>query len=91
MTGQPLEYWSLLRLSAALREGKISSVEVTRSMLDRIAKHDGTYRSYTTVMADRALARAEAADKEIAHGFSRGPLHGGPVAVKDLRFTRDGG
>jgi amidase len=89
MKEQPLAYWSLLRLSAALGKGEISSVEVTRALLERIAKLDGGCRSYATLMADRALAQADRADKEIARGFSRGPLHGVPVAVKDLCFTRD--
>ena len=59
-------------------------------MLDRIAQLDGKYRSYTTVLADRAMSRAAAADAETAKGVWRGPLHGVPIAVKDLCFTEFG-
>jgi len=86
---QPLEYWSLLQVSEALRRGELSSVEATQAMLDRIGRLDGSLRSFNTVTADRALAHARQADAEIAAGFSRGPLHGVPLAVKDLCFTRD--
>jgi amidase len=56
-------------------------------LLGRIAALDPIYRSYTTVLGERALARAEAADAEIASGLWRGPLHGVPIAVKDLCNT----
>lgn len=83
------EFWSLLRLSEALRRGELTVVEVAQGMLERIIRLDGTYRSYTTVTTDRALSRAEQADREIQSGRWRGPLHGVPIAVKDLCFTRD--
>ncbi|MDB5392603.1 MAG: hypothetical protein JWM91_109 [Rhodospirillales bacterium] len=85
---QPLEYWSLLELSGELKRGAISSMEVTAAQLERIAKVDGVYQSYVTVMADRAMAQAEQADTEIARGQWRGPLHGVPIALKDLCFTK---
>jgi amidase len=87
MKNDELEYWSLLRVSEALRRKELTSVAVTEAMLARIAKLDGTLRSYRTVMAEQARAQAAAADKEIAAGKWRGPLHGVPVAVKDLCFT----
>jgi amidase len=67
---------------------KVSSVEVTRRMLDRIAVVDKTLNSYATVMGESALAAAREADAEIKAGKHRGPLHGVPVAVKDLCYTR---
>jgi amidase len=57
-------------------------------MLDRIARHDGRLKSYATLTSDLALAQAKQADTEIAHGAIRGPLHGVPIAVKDLCHTR---
>lgn len=57
-------------------------------MLDRIHALNPTLRAYLTVLDDSALRQAEAADKEIAAGKWRGPLHGVPVAVKDLCWTK---
>src|SRR5690606_3746176 len=68
---------------------KLSSVEATRAQLDRIGELDGRLKSYAAVMAEQALAAAAAADKEIAAGAVRGPLHGMPLAVKDLCWTAD--
>jgi amidase len=82
-------YWSITAVSDALRAGAMSAVEATRLMLDRIAALDDGLHCYITVMAEQALARAAAADRELRAGQWRGPLHGVPVAVKDLCFTRD--
>jgi amidase len=62
---------------------------VTRALLDRISSLDGTLHSYALVMADVAVAQAEAAVVEIAAGRYRGPLHSVPIAVKDLCWTKD--
>jgi aspartyl-tRNA(Asn)/glutamyl-tRNA(Gln) amidotransferase subunit A len=71
-------------VSEALAAGKVTSVEATEAYLDRIARHDGVLRAYITVMGDAARARARAADAEQSGGRRRGPLHGVPVALKDL-------
>lgn len=84
-----LHYWSISELSDALRQGKISAVEVASQMLARIADLDRKYNSYISVMGDQALARAKAVDAEIARGQWRGPLHGIPLAAKDLFDTCD--
>ena len=55
--------------------------------LDRVEALDGELKSYATVMADSAMAQARAAEAEISGGTYRGPLHGVPIAVKDLCFT----
>lgn len=83
----PMEFASLVSLSDRIRRGEVSSFQATQALLDRIAALDGTIRSYTTVLPERAMARAELADREIAKGQWRGPLHGVPVAVKDLCNT----
>ncbi len=57
-------------------------------MLDRIRELNPTLRAYLTVLEDSALRQAATADKEIAAGNWRGPLHGVPVAVKDLCWTK---
>jgi amidase len=82
-----LAYESLRGISDLIRTKKISSAEITDAILQRIAKLDGQYHSYATVLTERALDRAKAADAEIARGLWRGPLHGVPIAVKDLCFT----
>jgi amidase len=82
-----LAYESLTSISDLIRRKEFSSGEVTGTILQRIAKLDGQYHSYATVLAERALDRAKAADAEIARGLWRGPLHGVPIAVKDLCYT----
>ncbi len=65
-------------------------MEVTRAALDRIAAYDPIYRTFITVFGEEALEEARAAEREIVAGRYRGPLHGVPVAVKDLFATRGG-
>jgi aspartyl-tRNA(Asn)/glutamyl-tRNA(Gln) amidotransferase subunit A len=74
--------------AAALRARRISSVELTKAALDRIARYDDRLRAFITVTGDEALAAARRADQELAEGRDRGPLHGIPVAVKDVFATR---
>jgi amidase len=83
-----VHFQTITELSESFRRGELTSSAVTRRMLDRIARLDPTYRSYAHVCHDRALEQAERADREIAAGISRGPLHGVPIAVKDLCYTR---
>ncbi|MET3845790.1 amidase [Bradyrhizobium sp. OAE829] len=83
-----LHYLELTQIAARIRTRRISSLEVTRAHLDRIAALDGELASYVQVMADAAMAQAETADAEIAAGHYRGPLHGVPIALKDLFWTK---
>src|SRR5262245_50561782 len=71
-----------------IQAGKLTSVEVTEAVLDRISRYDGRLKSYATLTADLALDQAKQADVEIARGQIRGPLHGVPVGVKDLCHTK---
>ena len=82
-----LHYDSLLSVSDLIRRRRMSSLEATQAMLGRIAAIDGRYHSYVAVLDSRAQERAKSADAEIARGIWRGPLHGVPVAVKDLCNT----
>lgn len=84
-----LHYLSLDEVARRLKARKLSSVELTKSMLDRIATVDSGLKSYAIVTADRALADAARLDSEAASGTWRGPLHGVPIAVKDLCNTAD--
>jgi amidase len=84
-----LHYLSLTDVARKVQSRELSSVGVTRHMLERIDRHDGKLRSYATIIADIALAQAKEADAEIADGRVRGPLHGVPIGIKDLCATRD--
>ncbi|PWU19977.1 MAG: Asp-tRNA(Asn)/Glu-tRNA(Gln) amidotransferase subunit GatA [Candidatus Rokuibacteriota bacterium] len=82
----PLE--TIASLAPRLRKKEISPVELTDAILDRIASVEGKVKAYVTVMRDEARAAAKAAEASIVAGNYLGPLHGIPVAVKDLYYTR---
>lgn len=82
-----LHYATLLEAAAAIRSRRVSPVELTRAMLDRIAAIDPALHSYATVTPELALSQAKAAEAELVAGNHRGPLHGVPIAVKDLCYT----
>jgi amidase len=84
-----LHYSELVEIGQSIQKRELSSVEATQAQLDRIARLDGGLKSYAHVMASSALEQAQAADQEIAKGKVRGPLHGVPIAVKDLCWTKD--
>lgn len=84
-----LHYLELTELAARLEAREVSALEVTRALLDRIDALDCELGCYVHVMAETAIAEAEAADAEIARGRYRGLLHGVPVALKDLFWTKD--
>ena len=75
---------TLAAASAAVRSGALSPVELTRACLDRIARLDREYNSFIAVYEREALAQANALTREIHAGRWQGPLHGIPVALKDL-------
>ena len=84
----PLYYFPASKVGELIRSKQMSPVELTGIMLDRIDKLDGKLHSYVTMMADNALVTAQKVEREISQGNYRGPLHGVPVAVKDLCFTK---
>jgi aspartyl-tRNA(Asn)/glutamyl-tRNA(Gln) amidotransferase subunit A len=77
----------LEELSPLLRDKRISPVEVTQAYLESIDAWNETLNAYITVTADQALAEARRCEEEILRGDYRGPLHGVPVALKDLYDT----
>ncbi len=77
----------LTSVSDALGKGLLTSRQLTQLMLSRIATFDGKLHSYATVATEHALRAADAADEALQAGRKIGPLHGVPVAVKDLLFT----
>ena len=88
MITQSLKNSSLTELSAGLKAGDFSSVELTQYYLDRIAKYDTDLNAFITVTEEQALAGAKTADEQIAAGTA-GALTGIPMAHKDL-FCTDG-
>ena len=88
MPDTPLHYKTITEIAALMRSRELSPTEVARSALDRVGALDGELKSYATLTADRAMSAARAAESEIAAGEYRGALHGVPIAVKDLCFTR---
>ena len=87
MTSDPVHYLSLTDVSERLRRGELKPTALSEMILARIAQHDGALKSYTTLLADRAMAKARQAEEELDRGLWRGPLHGVPIAVKDLCYT----
>jgi len=81
-------YSGLMDIAQQLHGKKISPVELTEHMLKRIAAKDKRLKSYATITADLAMKQARKAEGEIQRGRIRGPLHGVPIAVKDLCYTR---
>lgn len=83
-----VHFASLQDVARLIETGELSSVALTELMLTRIESIDSRLKSYATVMTDHALEAARLADEEIRGGAYRGPLHGIPVAVKDLCYTK---
>ena len=75
---------SILGVSRLLRAGEISPVELTESALQRVAERDPELNAFQLVLADQAREAARHAEREIAAGRWLGPLHGVPIAIKDL-------
>ncbi len=80
-------FLSISELSELIRTRKVSPVEITRAVLERIDKLNPALSAYITVTADLAMKSAQEAESEIQHNRWRGPLHGVPIALKDLFDT----
>lgn len=87
MTGKPLHDYSITEAGAMLREGKVTSIELTKHSLDRIAALDSAIDSFILVTGERALSDAETADADFAKGIDKGPMQGIPYALKDIYDT----
>jgi len=82
------DQFTLASLARAIRARKISPVEITRICLKRIERLDPSLNAFITVTADRALVDARRAERDIARGGWRSPLHGVPIAIKDIFATK---
>jgi amidase len=83
-----LHYESLLGVSERINRREVSSQDVTAALIERIDRYDGQLHSTVMVLGDAAMEQARTADAEIAAGQWRGPLHGVPVGIKDLLWTK---
>ena len=84
MAEPPLAFASIAAIGAHYRDGTLSPSAVTRLCLERIARYDPQLNAFSTVLDEAALAQAASAEAELGAGEDRGPLHGIPVAIKDL-------
>jgi Asp-tRNA(Asn)/Glu-tRNA(Gln) amidotransferase A subunit family amidase len=79
-----LAFYSLLQLASIIKTKKITSVDLTRFFINRLKQFGDTLQCVISLTEDIAMQQAQQADKEIASGKYRGPLHGIPYGLKDL-------
>lgn len=79
---------SISDAGAALRNGETSAVALTEATLARIRQTEPTVKAYAAVPEELALEAAQRADAELSAGKDRGPLHGIPIGVKDICYTK---
>ena len=88
MSVDDLCYRTISEVAQLVESGQLSPVELTKAHLDRVEATDTSLNSFITLLADRALEQASVAEEEITGGAYRGPLHGIPIGLKDLYYTR---
>jgi len=81
---EDLAFFPVTQLSQLIKKRKISSLELTKMYLERLKRYDTRLQCVITFTEDQAIKQAQQADKEIAAGKYRGPLHGIPWGAKDL-------
>src|ERR1700754_4388993 len=84
---RPIHYLDATALAALIRTKQLSSREVVQAHLDRIEAVNPKINAVVTLMAERALASADAADQAVTTGAPLGPLHGVPFSIKDCLDT----
>ena len=87
MSEPSLLFASIAEIGALYRSGELSPLELTRQCLARIEALNPSLNAFITVTAERALSEAQQAERELRAGHDRGPLHGIPIALKDLIDT----
>ncbi len=81
---EEVAFWPVTRLSELIRARKVTSEDLTRMYIARLKRFDPLLHCVITLTEERALAQAREADRELAEGRWRGPLHGVPWGAKDL-------
>ena len=85
---ESVAFWSVTKLSQLVKTRKVTSLKLTRMYLSRLKRYDKKLKCVVTLTEKLALKQAKQADREIASGNYRGPLHGIPWGVKDLFAMR---
>ena len=88
MTENDLHYLNISETAELLQSKQLSPVEIVAAHLERIEQTEGRLNSFVTLLADEATAAAEIAASEIQGGGYRGALHGVPIGLKDLYYTK---
>ena len=88
MSDRDLHQLTIAEAARLIESRNLSPVELTQAYLDRIERLNRNLGAYITVMSDSALAQAARAESEIANGDYRGRMHGIPIAVKDIIYTK---
>ena len=85
---ESVAFWPVTQLSELIRTKQVTSRELTAMYLDRLKRHNPKLLCAVTITEELALEQAAEADREIADGHYRGPLHGIPYGIKDLAATK---
>jgi len=85
---EDVAFWPVTHLAALLRTGSVTSVELTEMYLGRLRRFDDQLHCVVTYTQELAMRQAKRADKDLAAGKARGPLHGIPWGAKDLLAAR---
>jgi aspartyl-tRNA(Asn)/glutamyl-tRNA(Gln) amidotransferase subunit A len=88
MEERDLPFLTLAEAAREIRAGRLSPVELTRAVLERVQALNDTVNAYITITAESAMQEAANAERDILHDGYRGPLHGIPIALKDLFDTQ---
>ena len=88
MNADEICFLSISDAAGLIESRQLSTVELTQAHLDRIERTDPVLNAFITLLGEEALESAEAAEREIANGEYRGPLHGIPIGLKDLYYTK---
>jgi len=89
-TGDTNPFVSMAELAGRIRRREVSSVDAVEAYLEVIERRDDEIQAYVTVIEEEARAAAREADETLASGDPLGPLHGVPIALKDLREFKEG-
>src|SRR5436305_5371555 len=84
-----MPYTSIREAAGEIHSGLITPTELVLETLERIDEQDGEIQAYITVMREQALQDAEQAERELRTGLYRSPLHGIPIAIKDIIAVKD--
>ncbi|WP_201318236.1 amidase [Paenibacillus sp. EPM92] len=84
-----LFFETISSVASSLKKKEISPVELTTKLLERIERLEPTLNAFITVLSDDALTQAKLLEQELQQGNVRGPLHGVPIAIKDVFETKD--